>query len=92
MGATILYFSYNAVAGSFEKMALFLPVYLGVGLLSAGATELGDLFESAIKRKVEIKDMGKIMPGHGGVLDRIDGTMFAGIVVYAVFAIVCCIA
>ena len=92
VGATILYFSYNAVAGSFENIALFLPVYLGVGLLSAGATELGDLFESAIKRKVEIKDMGKIMPGHGGVRDRIDGTMFAGIVVYAMFAIVCCIA
>ena len=92
IGATILYFSYNAVAGSFDNMSLILPVYLGIGLLSACATELGDLFESAIKRKVQIKDMGKIMPGHGGVLDRIDGTMFAGIAVYAVFVIVQCIA
>ena len=91
IGATILYFSYNAVAGSFDNMSLFLPVYLGIGLLSACATELGDLFESAIKRKVQIKDMGKIMPGHGGVLDRIDGRMFAGVAVYAVFLIVRCI-
>ena len=88
IGATVLYFSYNAVVGSFENMALWLPVYLLVGLLSAGATELGDLFESAIKRKVEIKDMGKIMPGHGGVLDRIDGTMFATILVYATYIVV----
>ena len=92
VGATILYFSYNAVAGSFENMAIWLPLYLAIGLLSAVATAFGDLLESAIKRKLEIKDMGKIMPGHGGVLDRVDGTMFATIVVYAAFIIVQCIA
>ena len=43
--------------------------------------------ESIIKRKAGIKDMGKIMPGHGGVLDRIDGTLFASAFVYIVFAL-----
>lgn len=38
-------------------MALWLPVYLGIGLLTAAATEFGDLVESCIKRKVDIKDM-----------------------------------
>ena len=85
LGALILYFAYNAVAGSFANTGLWLPVYLAVGLLSAAATAFGDLVESCIKRKVGLKDMGKIMPGHGGVLDRIDGTLFACIVVYGAF-------
>ena len=86
VGAAILYFSYNAVAGSFENMGVWLPVYLLVGLLAAAATEFGDLVESCIKRKADIKDMGKLMPGHGGILDRIDGTQFAAVVVYVAFA------
>ncbi|MBQ7879472.1 MAG: phosphatidate cytidylyltransferase [Clostridia bacterium] len=85
LGALILYFAYNAVAGSFANTGLWLPVYLAIGLLSAAATAFGDLVESCIKRKVGLKDMGKIMPGHGGVLDRIDGTLFACIVVYGAF-------
>ena len=84
VGATILYFSYTAVAiGSFEKIYLMLPLYLGLGVLLAVATAFGDLVESSLKRKVDLKDMGKIMPGHGGVLDRIDGSLFATVVVYA---------
>lgn len=85
LGALILYFAYNAVAGSFVNTGLWLSVYLVIGLVSAVATAFGDLVESCIKRKVGLKDMGKIMPGHGGVLDRIDGTLFASIVVYGVF-------
>lgn len=53
-----------------------------IGLVGSIATEIGDLFESLIKRKVGIKDMGKIMPGHGGVMDRIDGILFCSTVVF----------
>ncbi len=88
LGAAILYFAYNAICDSFARMGLWLPIYLGVGLLASIATAFGDLVESSIKRKLDIKDMGKIMPGHGGALDRIDGTLFATIVVYAVFLLV----
>ncbi|MFQ7076953.1 MAG: phosphatidate cytidylyltransferase [Christensenellaceae bacterium] len=88
VGAAILYFSYNAVAGSFADMAIWLPVYLLIGLLAAAATEFGDLVESCIKRKAEIKDMGRLMPGHGGILDRIDGTQFAAVAVYVAFAVI----
>ncbi|MBQ8322849.1 MAG: phosphatidate cytidylyltransferase [Clostridia bacterium] len=88
IGAAILYFAYNAVVGSFENMGFWLTVYLLIGLFAAAATEFGDLVESCIKRKLGLKDMGKIMPGHGGVLDRIDGTLFAAMVVYLAFAAV----
>ncbi|MGN1052805.1 MAG: phosphatidate cytidylyltransferase [Candidatus Scatosoma sp.] len=88
IGAAILYFAYNAVAGSFDNAALFLPLYLAVGLIAAAATEFGDLVESCVKRKAGIKDMGRLLPGHGGVMDRIDGTLFAAAAVYAAFAVV----
>lgn len=85
LGMVVVYFVYNAIFGSFDQMGVWLPVYLAIGLLGSIATEFGDLVESAIKRKIGVKDMGRIMPGHGGVLDRIDSVLFATIVVYAAY-------
>ncbi len=88
LGALILYFAYNGVCGSFDKTYLFLPIYLGIGLFVALATAFGDLVESSVKRKLGIKDMGKIMPGHGGAMDRIDGSLFASVAVFAAYLLV----
>lgn len=83
-----IYFIYHAICGDLMNMILIrLAVYIGVGLFASIASAFGDLVESAIKRQRGIKDMGNIMPGHGGVLDRIDGTLFATVVVYAAFAL-----
>ncbi len=60
---------------SLEKMTLIsAPIF---GLIVAAMGTLGDLFESALKRKAGVKDSGTIIPGHGGVLDRLDSYLFA---------------
>jgi phosphatidate cytidylyltransferase len=53
-----------------------------VGLAVAMAAPLGDLCQSLVKRDLGVKDMGSILPGHGGLLDRFDGLLFALPTVY----------
>jgi phosphatidate cytidylyltransferase len=61
---------------------LTIPESLILGLVIALAAVLGDLFESAVKRDLEVKDSGRVLGGHGGMLDRLDSLLWAGPAAY----------
>lgn len=95
-GVAVYFFSnwlYSAgvLAGeAFTVGALWADViiFIVAGALFAALTELGDLSESVIKRKLGIKDMGKLFPGHGGMMDRIDGLSFVSPVAALIFCVI----
>lgn len=72
----------GGVAAGLVAASLFgVPLSLGLGLVLVAlslASQAGDLFESAVKRRFAKKDSSGIIPGHGGMMDRVDGLVFAG--------------
>ncbi|GFO61120.1 phosphatidate cytidylyltransferase [Geomonas silvestris] len=73
----------GSVAGAFVAKAIFFPELtpfdcVATALVLGVLGQLGDLFESLIKRSCGVKDSGVIFPGHGGILDRLDSILFAG--------------
>ena len=68
---------YAFVLNRFAGMNLSMPLMAIYGIVGSAVTELGDLSFSLIKRQVGVKDYGNLLPGHGGMMDRFDSTVFA---------------
>lgn len=82
-GCRYVPFISHSVDGWMWKSAL---IYLALGLVCGAISELGDLAASSIKRAIGIKDYGKIFPGHGGFMDRIDSVMYCIVVLLIAFS------
>ena len=84
VGATLLGFGYGFAISSKMSDVIVHPVYTFAiaSFIGAFLSIFGDLAASAIKRNHDVKDYGKLIPGHGGIMDRFDSAIFTAPVVY----------
>lgn len=80
----VLKFANLQVIGSGNATTIIFLI--ASGILFSITTQVGDLFESWLKRRLDVKDMGSLMPGHGGMLDRIDGLTFTSLTTFVLYS------
>lgn len=91
LGAVVLFLIFNAIP---EYNEAFLSVgfefwhFIILGFIASIVCQLGDLFESYLKRKANVKDSGNVLPGHGGILDRMDSHIFCAPLVFIFLLII----
>ena len=86
-GAMLIYllvYNVSALSTILSMFSLKWWHFLLIGMFGSMFGQMGDLFESKIKRNAGVKDSGNIFPGHGGMLDRIDAMIFVSTFVYVV--------
>ncbi len=87
LGCMALMIVFGFIAKSFSELEISFVALGLLGLFCGVISQIGDWSASAVKRYVNVKDYGSIMPGHGGVLDRFDSILFVAPVVYYVLVV-----
>ena len=85
MGGVVASVVFSVLFGLIFKLQIG-PIFL-VGLLGSAVAQMGDLIASSIKRYVGIKDFGRLIPGHGGILDRFDSVLLVAPYVYLILSL-----
>lgn len=88
IGAVILILIYTYVANEFWGMEISYQIISIIGIVLSIIGQIGDFSASSIKRYVEIKDFSNMIPGHGGMLDRIDSLIFLAPFAYALLMLI----
>ena len=88
LGAIILMLVYTYFVNTYFSTNYSYLYVSGIGLILSLVGQIGDLAASTIKRYVDIKDYSNLIPGHGGMLDRIDSLIFLAPFAYALFTLI----
>lgn len=87
IGATVMILIYTYIANTFWGTNYSYLFITGIGIILSLVGQIGDFAASSIKRYVDIKDFSNLIPGHGGMLDRIDSLIFLAPFAYALFTL-----
>ena len=82
LGAALIGVLYGLAINYWGSADADLLTYAVIGAAGGAISQIGDLAASAIKRYHNIKDYGKLIPGHGGILDRFDSVIFTAPIIY----------
>lgn len=80
--------SFNVIGAGFAFLGIKAYHFVLLGFLASIISQLGDIFESFLKRKANVKDSGNMFPGHGGFLDRLDSHIFCAPFVFIYFVLI----